>query len=110
MWHEYSRYLSDPVDAHLPGVADMVGVLRQRADHTMVERPAPYDAKQAHFTQAAQALPARRIATAGDITDAVVLRATNPNLTGTIIETDGGARLVSISKPAPQLGSPAHPG
>jgi NAD(P)-dependent dehydrogenase (short-subunit alcohol dehydrogenase family) len=49
----------------------------------------PDDARQAYFTHAAQALPARRIATA----DAVILAATNPNLTGTIIETGGGARL-----------------
>jgi len=40
---------------------------------------------------------ARRIATADDIADAVVLAATNPNLTGTIIETDGGAPLVPMS-------------
>lgn len=45
------------------------------------------DALRACFTQAAQALPTRRIATA----------ATNPNLTGIIIETDGGARVVSVS-------------
>ena len=57
----------------------------------------PDDARQAYFTHAARALPARRIATADDIADAVTLAATNPNLTGTIIETDGGARLVSMS-------------
>ncbi len=42
-------------------------------------------------------LPTRRIAAADDIADAVVLAATNPNITGTIIETDGGARLVSLT-------------
>ena len=57
----------------------------------------PEDARRAYFAQAAQALPARRIATAEDIAEVVVLAATNPNLTGTIIETDGGARLVSLS-------------
>jgi len=57
----------------------------------------PEDARHAYFTQAAQQLPARRIATADDVADAVVLAATNPNITGTIIETDGGARLVSMS-------------
>jgi len=56
----------------------------------------PQDARQAYFTQAAQQLPARRIATADDVADAVVLAATSPNLTGTVIETDGGARLVTI--------------
>jgi NAD(P)-dependent dehydrogenase (short-subunit alcohol dehydrogenase family) len=55
------------------------------------------DARQAYFTQAAQALPTRRIATADDIAEAVVLTATNANITGTIIETDGGAHLVSMT-------------
>lgn len=57
----------------------------------------PDDARQAYFDQAARALPARRIATADDVAAAVVLAATNPNLTGTIIQSDGGARLVSIA-------------
>jgi NAD(P)-dependent dehydrogenase (short-subunit alcohol dehydrogenase family) len=57
----------------------------------------PEDARRGFFAQAAAVLPVRRIATADDIADAVVLAATNPNLTGTVIETDGGARLVSMS-------------
>jgi NAD(P)-dependent dehydrogenase (short-subunit alcohol dehydrogenase family) len=57
----------------------------------------PDDARQAYFAQAAQALPARRIATADDVAEVVALAATNPNLTGTILETDGGARLVSMA-------------
>lgn len=56
----------------------------------------PQDVRQAYFARAAQALPARRIATAEDVAAAVVLAATNPNLTGTVIQSDGGARLVSI--------------
>jgi NAD(P)-dependent dehydrogenase (short-subunit alcohol dehydrogenase family) len=56
----------------------------------------PDDARQAYFAQAAQVLPTRRIATADDIAEVVVLAATNANTTGTIIETDGGARLVSM--------------
>jgi NAD(P)-dependent dehydrogenase (short-subunit alcohol dehydrogenase family) len=56
----------------------------------------PDGAWQAYFAQAAAALPARRIATADDVAAAVVLAATNPNLTGTIIQSDGGARLVSV--------------
>jgi NAD(P)-dependent dehydrogenase (short-subunit alcohol dehydrogenase family) len=56
----------------------------------------PDGARQAYFAQAAAALPARRIATADDVAAAVVLAATNPNLTGTIIQSDGGARLVSV--------------
>lgn len=60
-------------------------------------RAVPDDAKQAYFTRAAQTLPTRRIATAEDVADAVVLAATNTNITGTIIETDGGARLVTMT-------------
>jgi NAD(P)-dependent dehydrogenase (short-subunit alcohol dehydrogenase family) len=56
----------------------------------------PADTRQAYFEQAARALPARRIATADDVAAAVVLAAVNPNLTGTIIQSDGGARLVSM--------------
>lgn len=56
----------------------------------------PEDARQAYFTQVARVLPARRVATADDIAEVVVLAATNANLTGTIIEADGGARLVSV--------------
>jgi NAD(P)-dependent dehydrogenase (short-subunit alcohol dehydrogenase family) len=53
--------------------------------------------RRTRVIRAGQQLPARRIATADDINDAVVFAATNPNITGTIIETDGGARLVSTS-------------
>jgi len=56
----------------------------------------PVDARQAYFAQAAQALPTRRIATAEDIAEVVVLAATNRNLTGTVIEADGGARLITL--------------
>ncbi len=35
--------------------------------------------------------------TVPDIAEVVVTAATNANITGTIIETDGGARLVSLS-------------
>lgn len=56
----------------------------------------PEDARRAYFAQVAEVLPSRRIATAEDVAATVVLAATNPNLTGTVIQTDGGARLVSI--------------
>lgn len=56
----------------------------------------PEDARRAYFAQAAQALPARRVATADDVAEVVVMAATNGNLTGTVIEADGGARLVSM--------------
>jgi hypothetical protein len=41
-------------------------------------------------------LPTRRIATTDDIASVGVLAATNPNLTGTLIEADSGAHLVSM--------------
>ncbi|GAB7188086.1 SDR family oxidoreductase [Kitasatospora sp. Ki12] len=56
----------------------------------------PEEARKAYFAQAAEQLPARRVATAEDIADVVVLAATNRNLTGTVIEADGGARLVTL--------------
>jgi NAD(P)-dependent dehydrogenase (short-subunit alcohol dehydrogenase family) len=56
----------------------------------------PEDVRREYFTQAAAALPVRRIATADDIAEVVVMVATNPNLSGTVVEADGGARLVSL--------------
>jgi NAD(P)-dependent dehydrogenase (short-subunit alcohol dehydrogenase family) len=56
----------------------------------------PDDARSDYFARAAADLPTRQIATAEDVAEVVVLAATNANTTGTIIETDGGARLVSI--------------
>jgi NAD(P)-dependent dehydrogenase (short-subunit alcohol dehydrogenase family) len=56
----------------------------------------PEDTRKTYFSQAAEVLPTRRIATADDVAEAVILAATNVNTTGTIIETDGGAHLVSI--------------
>jgi NAD(P)-dependent dehydrogenase (short-subunit alcohol dehydrogenase family) len=57
----------------------------------------PAEARREYFAQAEQALPARHIATADDIAEVVAMAATNANLTGTIIETDAGARLVSLA-------------
>jgi NAD(P)-dependent dehydrogenase (short-subunit alcohol dehydrogenase family) len=59
-------------------------------------RGLPAGDRQAYFQQAAAVLPTRRVATADDVAEVVVLAATNPNLTGTVIEADGGARLVSL--------------
>ncbi|WP_405863517.1 SDR family oxidoreductase [Streptomyces sp. NBC_00005] len=56
----------------------------------------PQDAKREYFAQTAATLPVRHIASAHEIAEVVALTATNANLTGTIIETDGGARLVSL--------------
>ena len=58
----------------------------------------PEAARQAFFAQVAQVLPTRRVATADDIAEVVVLAATNANTTGTVLETDGGARLVQLGQ------------
>jgi NAD(P)-dependent dehydrogenase (short-subunit alcohol dehydrogenase family) len=55
---------------------------------------APED-RAAVFDQAAAALPTKRIADAADVAEAIVLLATNPNITGTVLETDGGAHLTA---------------
>jgi NAD(P)-dependent dehydrogenase (short-subunit alcohol dehydrogenase family) len=57
----------------------------------------PESARAAYFAQVEQALPVGRIASAEDVAEAVMLAATNPNLSGTVIESDGGARLVSLA-------------
>ena len=51
--------------------------------------------RSAFFKQAADTLPTGRIATAADVAEAIVLLATNPNLTGTVLEADGGAHLTA---------------
>jgi len=57
----------------------------------------PSETRDAYFASAEKVLPVRRVATADDVAESVVLAATNQNLTGTVIESDGGARLVSLS-------------
>lgn len=57
----------------------------------------PDDARRDYFANAARVLPTRRIATADDVAEVVVLAAVNPNMTGTVIEADGGARLVTLA-------------
>ncbi|MFI5610502.1 SDR family oxidoreductase [Amycolatopsis sp. NPDC051903] len=56
----------------------------------------PAEQRAAYFTQAAATLPVRKVATAEDIAEAVVFAATNANTTGTVLETDGGARLIAL--------------
>ncbi|MCX4091711.1 SDR family oxidoreductase [Nocardia sp. alder85J] len=57
----------------------------------------PEEVRRDYFARAAQALPARHIATAEDIADITVAVATNRTITGTVVEADGGARLVSLA-------------
>ncbi|OXM63004.1 SDR family oxidoreductase [Amycolatopsis vastitatis] len=56
----------------------------------------PEEMRDGFFAQTAASIPARRVATADDVAEVVTLAATNPNLTGTVLEADGGARLVSL--------------
>ncbi|MEU5262881.1 SDR family oxidoreductase [Amycolatopsis sp. NPDC021455] len=56
----------------------------------------PEEMRAGFFAQTAASIPARRVATADDIAEVVTLAATNRNLTGTVLEADGGARLVSL--------------
>jgi NAD(P)-dependent dehydrogenase (short-subunit alcohol dehydrogenase family) len=57
----------------------------------------PAAQRDAYFAQSAEALPVKRIGRAEDVAQAVVTAATNPNITGTVIECDGGARLVTLA-------------
>jgi NAD(P)-dependent dehydrogenase (short-subunit alcohol dehydrogenase family) len=56
----------------------------------------PEEMREGFFAQTAASIPARRVATADDVAEVVTLAATNANLTGTVLEADGGARLVSL--------------
>ncbi|HEY3559081.1 MAG TPA: SDR family oxidoreductase [Kribbella sp.] len=56
----------------------------------------PDEARESYFAQMAKTLPVGKIATADEVAEVVVLAATNGNLTGTVIEADGGARLVPL--------------
>ena len=57
----------------------------------------PEEARSAYFAQAAAALPVRHVATPDELAEVVALAATNTNLTGTVLEADGGSRLVTLS-------------
>ncbi|MFI6347161.1 SDR family oxidoreductase [Streptomyces sp. NPDC050560] len=56
--------------------------------------PAP--ARAEYFAAAAAALPVRHVASPEEVAELVAVAATNANLTGTVLESDGGARLVSL--------------
>ncbi|MGW4484777.1 SDR family oxidoreductase [Amycolatopsis sp. NPDC004368] len=56
----------------------------------------PAEQRAAYFAQVASVLPTRQVATAEDVAEAVVFAATNPTTTGTVLETDGGARLITM--------------
>jgi len=56
----------------------------------------PAEARSGYFAQVERTVPARHIGTAEEVAELVAVAATNSNITGTVLETDGGARLVSI--------------
>jgi NAD(P)-dependent dehydrogenase (short-subunit alcohol dehydrogenase family) len=56
----------------------------------------PDEVREGYFAQAEKALPVGRVASAEDVAESVVHAATNRNLTGTVIESDGGGRLISL--------------
>jgi NAD(P)-dependent dehydrogenase (short-subunit alcohol dehydrogenase family) len=55
----------------------------------------PDSDREGLFAQIAAGLPTKRIATPDDIAQILVLLSTNPNITGTVIESDGGAHLTA---------------
>ncbi|RJL25104.1 SDR family oxidoreductase [Bailinhaonella thermotolerans] len=57
----------------------------------------PEDARREWFASVSRALPVRHVATAEEVAEAVAFAATNANVTGTVLETDGGARLVTLA-------------
>jgi NAD(P)-dependent dehydrogenase (short-subunit alcohol dehydrogenase family) len=56
----------------------------------------PAQARTGYFATAAASLPVRHISSADEIAEAVALLATNTSITGTILQIDGGARLVQL--------------
>ena len=56
----------------------------------------PDEMREGFFAQTAAQVPVRRVATADDVAEVVALAATNTNLSGTVLEADGGAHLVSV--------------
>ena len=56
----------------------------------------PEQARADYFDLARKGLPARHVSSADEIAEVVVLAATNPSLTGTVVQIDGGARLVQL--------------
>lgn len=55
------------------------------------------EARRGLFDSAAASLPVRQVARPEQIAETIELLATNTNLTGTVLEADGGARLVPVA-------------
>jgi NAD(P)-dependent dehydrogenase (short-subunit alcohol dehydrogenase family) len=56
----------------------------------------PEQARADYFATAAAGLPVRHVSSAEEIAEAVALLATNASMTGTVLQIDGGARLVAL--------------
>jgi NAD(P)-dependent dehydrogenase (short-subunit alcohol dehydrogenase family) len=56
----------------------------------------PEQARTDYFAAAEKGLPVRHVSSADEIAEAVALLATNPSITGTVLQVDGGARLVQL--------------
>lgn len=84
----------------MPLAAELAPIRVNAVSPGVVDTPwwdaVPEPARGDYFAQLRRVLPTARVATAEDVAEIVVLAATNPNITGTVIEADGGARLVSL--------------
>jgi NAD(P)-dependent dehydrogenase (short-subunit alcohol dehydrogenase family) len=56
----------------------------------------PEESKREWFATAEEALPSRHVSTPEEIAQVIALLASNPTMTGTIVQADGGARLIQL--------------
>jgi NAD(P)-dependent dehydrogenase (short-subunit alcohol dehydrogenase family) len=82
-----------------PLAAELAPIRVNAVSRGLVDTPwwsgLPDDARKTFFDQMAATLPVRKVATAEDVAESVVLVATNTNMSGTIIQSDGGFRLIA---------------
>lgn len=86
------------IEAMVPVLAAEVGPTRVNAVSPGLTATSAYDgmpaeARDGMFAQAAASLPARRVGQPEDLAGAIFAIATNPFITGTVLEVDGGAGL-----------------
>ena len=90
-----------PERAAMPSIAVELAPIRVNGvSPGLVDTPRwsgiPEDVRREYFARVASKLPSRKVATADEIAEVVAMAATNRATTGTVIEADGGARLVSL--------------
>jgi NAD(P)-dependent dehydrogenase (short-subunit alcohol dehydrogenase family) len=56
----------------------------------------PAQTRAGYFAAAAAGLPVRHVSSADEVAEVVALVATNTSMTGTVVQVDGGARLVQL--------------